>query len=360
MRGLDALVLVAIGEEALAAAVGAALRANALQVIVCRRAASAIDAVSFHRPSAVVLDIGADDGRGWEVLGAVTGEAHVPLIVIDLENDQTARRAAYAAGADGVVTAPVDVEELASRVVALVRRELPESRKWPVYRHRDLVMDTAEHEVRIAGKPVALTAQQFAILRALLEGAGATLGRAQLISRIESIDREPPSDRAIDLHVSRLRHRLGDTSPHPRYIESVYGLGYRLANDGDSEAQHIGDAAAVLEALPDAIMILDQALTVRCMNRAAESLLGVPRASLIGNACASILECQSTYGASLAGPRCIGRAVLEGAGPVRDAPVTVRGPDGRLPISYTVAAVEIDGGQKLVAVTLRPKSPNSA
>jgi len=162
---------------------------------------------------------------------------------------------------------------------------------------------------RSRGKPIAFTAQQFAILRALLEAGGATLGREQLVSRTGALDDEPPSDRAIDLHVTRLRRRLGDDPRAPRYIEAVYGVGYRLAHGTGGVQQQLGaDASVLLDALPDAVLVLDRALTIRFANRTAELLLGLPRASLAGQRCGAILACTSCGGLPLDGPRCIGRA----------------------------------------------------
>ena len=355
MRATDApLILVADSDARASEALAGALRAEGLQVVICRHAATAVDAVAFHRPSVIVVDVSMDDGHGWDVATAARAHGNLPTIVIDRENDVAVRRAAYAAGADDVVVASLDPIEFATRVHALARRARPETRTGQVLRHRDLVMDVAAHEVRIAGRQVVLTAQQFGLLRVILEAGGATLDRAQLIARTDSLDAEPPSDRAIDLHITRLRHRLGDDPRTPRYVEAVYGVGYRLAHDDQPGPDGFGDhAVAVLDALPDAVLVVDRSLKLRFANLAAEHLFGVPRASLGGRHCGDLLECRSCGGAQLDGPRCIGRAVLGGLGQVHDAPAVVSGPDGPFAVSLSYGHVEVGNGESLVTITVR-------
>jgi DNA-binding response OmpR family regulator len=356
MRPLDSPLVLILEEEPRAAEVLAtALRVEGLQVIACRHASDGVAAVSFHRPSVVVVDVATDDGHGWNVLAAARDRGRVPTIVVDREGDPSVRRAAYAAGADDVIGAPVDPAEVAARVQALIRRGRPDPRGGPILRHADLLMDVAAHEVRVGGRPVTLTAQQFAILRVLLEARGATLPREQLIARTESLDVEPPSDRAIDLHVTRLRRRLGDDAQRPRYIESVYGVGYRLAPSETHPADGLGiDAASLLDALPDAVLVVDRSLEIRFANEAAARLLAVPRAAFAGQECGTLLQCQSCAGASLSGPRCFGHIVLGGTGQLRDAPAVLRGPDGPLPVTLSYGALEAKGGT-LLTMTIRPR-----
>ena len=351
------LVLVLEPQRALAETIGIALRGAGLQVVSCRHAAEAVPAVAFHRPSVVVIDVGTDDGHGWDVLAAARDHGHLPAIVLDADDDAAVRRAAYAAGADDVLPATVDPSDLAARVVALARRARPDAPGGTIHRHRDLLMDVSAHEVTIAGKPVTLTAQQFAILRVLLEAGGATLAREQLVSRTGALDDEPPSDRAIDLHVTRLRRRLGDDPHAPRYIEAVYGVGYRLAHgDGGVQEQVGADASTLLDALPDAVLVLDADLVIRFANRSTELLLGVPRATLSGKRCGAVLLCTSCAGAALDGPRCFGRAALGGLSQIHDAPAVVHGVTGPLPVSLSYGQLQLGKGDALVTVTIRPRT----
>ncbi len=314
LRAVD-VPLVLLADDLPLVTLAAALRAEGLQVITCRRAQDAVDLVSFHRPSAVVVDVPFDGERGWDVVAATRSHGLLPTIVLARRNDIATRRAAYTAGADDVVLVPFEPAELAAKVSAIVRRTRAEVREGPLYRHRDLVMDVAAHDVRVAGLPVALTAQQFGILRALFESGGAALDRAHLIARTESLASEAPSDRAIDLHVSRLRRRLGDDPHKPRYIEAVYGVGYRLAMGEQPAGDRLDDlTVTVLGALPDAVLVVDGGLAIHHANRAAKRLIGVSRAVLAGRRCREMLECRSCAGTTFDGPHCLGRAVLRGVG----------------------------------------------
>lgn len=360
MGGLldPSLVLVVDDDEMSLERLRAALSAEGAHVIVCRRAGTAVTAVGFHRPSALIVDVSADSGHGWDVLREARKQGRIPTLVLDREVDFVGRRAVLAAGADEVVAKPFDAIEVAARVLALISRARPDERGGPVYRHRDLVIDVAAHEVRRAGNPIRLTPQQFAILRALCEAGGATLDRSNLLTRLAPFDDEPPSERSIDLHVSRLRRRLGDNPLEPRYIDAVYGVGYRLAN-GARTGDTLGDRASeVLDALPHALLVIDQSLKIRFANVAAERLLGSERGVFVGRRCGEILECKTCEGVSLEGPRCLGRAVLGGDGTLRDVPAIVRGPDGAIPVEFSYGKVKAEARDAaLLTLTLRPRVP---
>src|SRR6266542_2265319 len=247
-------VLVAHDDAARLDAFRTALRLAGAQVASCKTVRVALEAVTFHLPTVLVVDVGMEDGKGWEVVHAAARAGHLPLIVLDPAADPATRPAAFAAGADEVVPLPTDPGELATRVIALAGRSRRSAAPAPVYRHRGLVLDVAAHATRLHGSPIALTPQQFAILRALFDANGATLARTRLLALIEALDDEPPSERAIDLHVSRLRRRFG---------EAVYGLGYRLAME-TAAPQTLGEQAEdVLAALPEPTLVVDQHLRIR-------------------------------------------------------------------------------------------------
>ncbi len=255
-----------------------ALRLAGAQVAACRQVSVALDAITFHVPTVVVTDVAMEDGKGWDVVHAARSAGRLSTIVLDRIDDAGTRHAAFAAGADEVIRVPYQLDELTTRVLALAGRA---DRGAPATVHRlhGLSVDVSAHAVRLHGRPVVLTAQQFAILAALFEANGVALPRARLLARIEALDDEAPSERAIDLHVTRLRHRLGDDAKEPRYIESVYGIGYRLATNAPGTAQ-LGDRAEdVLAALPDALLVIDAHRAVRFANDAAMRLLARPRSA---------------------------------------------------------------------------------
>lgn len=344
-------VLVADDDTTRLGGVRTALRLAGAHVAACRSVKVAQEALVFHMPNVVVVAPTMETGKGWDIVYAARAQGQVPTVVLDQETDGVVRRTAFTAGVDHVVALPCDEAELATRVLALAGRVRRSETANPVYRHRGLVMDVAAHTVRVHGRAVELTAQQFAILRALFEANGATLARDRLLARIESLDEEPPSDRAIDLHVTRLRRRLGDDARKPRFIEAVYGVGYRLATDDALASGLGGDAEHVLAALPDPLLVIDTELRIRFANDAATRFLARAQTDLVGRRCADILRCRDCHGEKLEGPRCFARAVVSGDATLRDVPAEIAVAEEHVPVNFTYARVRGDG---LLTLEIRP------
>lgn len=344
-------VLIAADDADMVGRIRTALRTEDLQVVSGRTVRTAVEALDFHRPAVVVVDLGLEGGRGWELLHAIGSRPGTSVVALDRHGDPLARKAALAAGAADVVGPPLDPTEVALRSRALQRRERADPAAGAVLRHKDLVLDVASHEVRIAGRPIALTPQQFAILRALLEARGATLHRSQLLARIAAVDDEPPSDRAVDLHVSRLRRRLRAASPGGRYVEAVYGIGYRLAPGGPAHELSAEVAGRVLDSLAEAVVVVGPDLRIVAAGRAAERLLD--RDDLVGRHCYEVMDCHSSAGAPLTGPACLGRAALAGGGSILHVPLNLRADHGRVLLDVSHTPVPLDGGQSVLAIELR-------
>ncbi|HZP97355.1 MAG TPA: winged helix-turn-helix domain-containing protein [Candidatus Limnocylindria bacterium] len=350
-------VLVADDDPSYLARVRGALRLAGAHVAACRSVKVALEALEFHMPNVVVVAPEMEGGRGWDIVYAARAQGQLPTVALDRDETGVTRRTAFTAGVDDVLAIPADDTELATRVVALAGRGRRSDAGTPVYRHRGLVMDVAAHTVRVHARAVALTAQQFAILRALFEANGATLSRDRLLARIESLDEEPPSDRAIDLHVTRLRRRLGDDARKPRWVEAVYGVGYRLATGETASSEFAGDAEHVLAALPDPLLVIDTERRVRFANDAATRFLALPLADILGQRCGDILRCRDCHGQLLEGSRCFARAVASGDAALRDVPADIAVGDERVPVKLTYARVHSDG---LMTLEIRPRDEDAA
>lgn len=345
-------VLVADDDAGRLSGVRAALRLAGAHVAACRTVQIALEALVFHMPNVVLVAPEMEGGKGWDILYAARAQGQLSTVVLDRDPSGATRQTAFTAGADDVVTVPGDARELAVRVVGIARRSRHGDAGSPLLRHRGLVMDVAAHTVRVDRRPIDLTAQQFAILRALFEANGAALARDRLLARIESLDEEPPSDRAIDLHVTRLRRRLGDDARNPRFVEAVYGVGYRLATVAPAVVDFAGDAEHVLAALPDPLLVLDGGLRVRFANEAASRFLELPRAEIVGKRCGEILQCRDCHGETLAGSRCFSRAVMNGETTLRDVPAEVAAGRERVRVDLTYSRVQSDG---LLTLEIRPQ-----
>jgi two-component system response regulator QseB len=169
----------------------------------------------------VVLDLGLPRRSGLEVLKKLRGQGKTTPVLILTARDATADKVAgLDAGADDYVVKPVDLDELAARVRALTRRAA--GRAQPILRHGELELDPAAHRVTLAGRPVELSAREFALLAALLENAGRVLTRTQLEATLYGWRDEPESN-ALEVHIHHLRRKLGGD-----LIKTLRGIGYTI------------------------------------------------------------------------------------------------------------------------------------
>ncbi len=170
----------------------------------------------------VLLDLGLPRRDGLTVLRSLRAKGDdVPVLVLTARDAVADRVAGLDAGADDYLVKPFDLDELAARVRAVLRRRA--GRAAAVLRLGELEIDTAARTVQWRGKPVALSAREYALLEALADRPGAFLTRAQLEERLYGWDEEIGSN-AVEVHIHALRRKLD-----PALIRNVRGLGYSLA-----------------------------------------------------------------------------------------------------------------------------------
>ena len=171
--------------------------------------------------AAVLLDLGLPRMDGLDVLRAARAKRNdVPILVITARDAVADRIKGLDAGADDYLVKPFDLDELAARVRALVRRA--EGRAEPIVRHGPIALDPATRAVTLRGRPVELSGREFALLQALLARPGAVLSRAQLEERLYGWDEEVGSN-AVEVHIHNLRRKLGADT-----IRNVRGVGYTI------------------------------------------------------------------------------------------------------------------------------------
>src|SRR5262245_7034518 len=199
----------------------------------------ALSAIALEMPALVVLDVMLPEVDGIAVLKAVRRNDRTPVIILSARGLVDDRITGLAAGADDYLPKPFSPAELVLRVQRILERTDGAAgpagpggdgggRREPL-RHGDLVLDPARHEVRIAGRLVPLTAVEFRLLATLLEADGRVLTRDQLLDAVYGQDEAEILDRTVDVHVGRLRDKLGDDADAPRYVATVRGIGYRAA-----------------------------------------------------------------------------------------------------------------------------------
>ena len=200
----------------------------------CRTAKSGPEALREARaatPDLVILDLMLPDLDGLEVcrrLRSDAATATIPIIMLTAKADEVDRVVGLEMGADDYVVKPFSPKELIARIRAVLRRARPAA-EARVLRAGAVTIDPMRHQVDVAGTAVELTPKEFDLLRALVEAAGRVLSREQLLERVWGYTRGGDIEsRTVDVHVRRLRAKLGDTG---RRIATLKGVGYRFEDD---------------------------------------------------------------------------------------------------------------------------------
>ncbi len=191
------------------------------------------DEALMARYDVVLLDLMLPGKGGLEVCREIRTRSDVPVIVLTARGEEADRVMGLELGADDYLAKPFSPRELLARIRAVVRRA--KGRAGPskeVVRVGELVVDPAARRVTLRGNEVALTGYEFALLEALARRAGRVLSREQLMELARGTA-EDAFDRAVDVHVSRIRQKLGDDPKRPRLIKTVRGAGYVLAGEAE-------------------------------------------------------------------------------------------------------------------------------
>ena len=206
------------------------LRLAGFEVIVVGDGVRALEAARGRRPDLVVLDLGLPGLDGLDVARALRKESDVPIIMLTARVSEDDRLRGLEIGADDYVTKPFSPRELVARVRAVLRRSERRHVDGDLLRVADLVLDAGRLSVRRGEEPVDLTPTEFQILATLARHPGRVFTRAQLLDAARGTDAEA-YERAIDSHVKNIRRKL-ERDPHaPRYLETVYGIGYKLVDE---------------------------------------------------------------------------------------------------------------------------------
>ncbi|GEJ59017.1 response regulator [Anaeromyxobacter diazotrophicus] len=186
-----------------------------------------------RRYDVVLLDLMLPGKNGLDVCRELRARSDVPVIVLTARGEEADRVLGLELGADDYLAKPFSPRELLARIRAVVRRARGQAGpSLEVVRVGALVVDPAARRATRDGQELQLTAYEFALLKALAERAGRVLTREQLMELAKG-SAEESFDRSVDVHVSRLRHKLGDDPKRPRLLKTVRGLGYLLAAEGE-------------------------------------------------------------------------------------------------------------------------------
>jgi DNA-binding response OmpR family regulator len=196
------------------------------QVLTAYDGVEALRLARENYPDLIVLDLMLPDIDGLEVCRTLRHASDVPIIMLTARTTDQDKLTGLDLGADDYVTKPFSPKELAARVRAVLRR-LPGERGPEEIKNGELSMNFTKHEAWLAGRPLNLTSVEFKLLGVLAKEPGRVFSRANLIEEALGYDFEG-FDRTIDVHILNLRRKLEPDPNHPRYIKTVYGVGYKF------------------------------------------------------------------------------------------------------------------------------------
>jgi DNA-binding response OmpR family regulator len=181
-----------------------------------------------RQPDLIVLDLGLPRLDGVQVARTLRAESNVPIIMLTARVDEDDRLCGLELGADDYITKPFSPRELVARVQAVLRRAGAGGIAGDIIRLGDVTLDLARLKATRHGHLLDLTATVFHLLARLARQPGRVFSRSQLLDAVRGTEVES-FERAIDTHIKNIRRKIEPDPRHPRYIETVYGVGYRAA-----------------------------------------------------------------------------------------------------------------------------------
>jgi len=221
-------ILVADDEQGIVDTVKAYLIEAGLQVVTARNGREALYAFRHESPALVILDVMMPEMDGWEAARLIRKESQVPLLFLTARVDDIDHVTGLEIGADEYITKPFSPRVLVAHVRALLRRTYGElGAVTPVWRVGDLEVNSETHTVTRAGTRIDLTPTEFELLATLIARPGRVFTRVELLDRLQG-QSFAAFERAIDVHIKNLRAKVEVDPREPQYVETVFGVGYRL------------------------------------------------------------------------------------------------------------------------------------
>lgn len=198
-------------------------------VVTASDGPGAVAAARQTHPDLIVLDLGLPNMDGLDVIRSLRTFSSVPVVVVTARTEEADRIVGLEMGADDYLTKPFSPKELVARVRAVLRRTEAAVGPGQVLTVGDLIIDGPRHQVTRAGTEVELTGSEFELLSTMARQPGRVFTRGQLLEAIHGVS-VASYERAIDAHIKNLRRKLEPDPRNPRYLLTVHGVGYKLAD----------------------------------------------------------------------------------------------------------------------------------
>lgn len=227
-----ARILVVEDDEAIRSAVRRGLSDLGHAITTAETGMGGLEQILRDHPEVVLLDLGLPDVDGLTLLSMIRTASDVPVIVITAQDDDPTMVRALDGGADDYVVKPFGTEQVAARIRAVLRRGRPgSSTPPPPLRVGGLVIDESTRTATLDGRLLELTRKEFDLLHLLASRAGQVVTKRQALAEVWQ-QAYGGSERTVDVHLSWLRRKLGESATEPRYLHSVRGVGVRLVDPG--------------------------------------------------------------------------------------------------------------------------------
>lgn len=227
-----AKILIVDDEPKIRRAVEQALGKEGFRCLQAGDGLSAWQVFQEEKPDLVILDLMLPGEDGFEVCRRIRAQSEVPIIILSVKGELTDKAAGFTLGVDDYLTKPFSPAELVLRVKAVLRRAYASpSSPWAaeVIRAGDLIIDAAQHSVRRGEEEITLTAREFNLLWLLASHPGRVFTKEQIIDRIWGCD-YVGDENAVPVLVRRLREKVEPDPARPRYIQTVWGVGYKFSS----------------------------------------------------------------------------------------------------------------------------------
>ncbi|MCD4686253.1 MAG: response regulator transcription factor [Anaerolineae bacterium] len=226
-------ILIADDEQHIIDTVRAYLENAGLTVVTARNGRDALFTFRHEKPDLVLLDVMMPEMDGWEAARLIRRESDVPILFLTARVDDVDKITGLELGADEYITKPFSPRVVVAQVRAVLRRAYGDLSTEPTtWRNGTLELNTETHEVMRDGQRLSLTPSEFDLLAVLIQRPGRVFTRMELLEGIQG-EAFAGYERTVDVHIKNLRAKIEDDPRNPRYIETVYGVGYRMRSDDE-------------------------------------------------------------------------------------------------------------------------------
>jgi DNA-binding response OmpR family regulator len=208
------------------------LAEEGFRVVTAENGREALFVARHEKPDLILLDVMMPEMGGHDFMRAYTRESDTPIILLTAKVEESDRVLGLELGADDYVTKPFSMRELVARIRAVLRRVDKATLTVEVLRAADIVLDRGARQVTVGERAVHLTPTEFDLLAALMSAPGRVFSREELLTELQGFAFEA-IERTVDVHVRNLRIKIEPDPGNPRYVETVFGVGYRFCAVSD-------------------------------------------------------------------------------------------------------------------------------